>query len=88
MLADVATPENERELCDQAKECSVRELAEVARSRAELAQSRGSPSPLVDTRVASCASTTPYRTLGAQLPPDSYAQIKAAIDAQVKADPL
>ena len=37
-LADVATPETERELCDQAKECSVRELADIARSEAELAR--------------------------------------------------
>ena len=40
VLADVATPETDRELCDQAKECSVRELADIARSTAELARTR------------------------------------------------
>ena len=39
VLADVATPETERQLCDQAKEHSVRELADIARSAAELAES-------------------------------------------------
>ena len=32
-VADVATPETDRELCEQAKEHSVRELADIARSR-------------------------------------------------------
>ena len=32
VLADVATPRTERRLCDQAKECTVRELADIARS--------------------------------------------------------
>jgi hypothetical protein len=84
-LVDVATPENERELCAQAKECSVRELAEVARSRAELAQSRG-PSPWShEGRFLRFNDTA--RTLCARLAPDSYAQIKARIDALVKAVP-
>src|ERR1700677_5164575 len=41
-VADVATPESDRQLCDQARECSVRELADIARSSAELART-GSP---------------------------------------------
>src|SRR5580700_608164 len=32
-VADVVTPETDQELCDQAKECTVRELADVARSK-------------------------------------------------------
>src|ERR1700722_9778183 len=34
-VADVATPETDQELCDQAKECTVRQLADVARSKAQ-----------------------------------------------------
>src|SRR5258708_4912495 len=33
-VADVATPETDRELRDQAKECTVRQLADVARTKA------------------------------------------------------
>jgi hypothetical protein len=39
-VADVATPKTDRELCEQAKEHSVRELADIARSTAELARTR------------------------------------------------
>jgi hypothetical protein len=89
VLADVATPESERKLCDRAKECSVRELAEVARSEAALARTR-SPSPSSsrseqDRRFVRFNDT--YRTISAQLPPDSYAGTKAAIDAQLKQIP-
>ena len=42
-LADVATPGIDRELCDQAKQCSVRELADIARSKAELTRTRSLP---------------------------------------------
>src|ERR1700729_1318702 len=38
LLADVATPETERGLCERAKEHSVRQLADIARSRADLAR--------------------------------------------------
>ena len=32
VLSDVATPRTERRLCEQAKECTVRQLADIARS--------------------------------------------------------
>ena len=62
-LADVATPETDREWCDQAKECSVRDLADVARSRrptgsAALATSLRLGARTPSTIGASCASTT------------------------------
>ena len=90
VLADVATPESERALCDRAKECSVRELAEVARSEAALARTR-SPSPSSsrseqDRRFVRFNDT--YRTISAQLPPDSYAEIKASHRCAAEADPL
>ena len=54
-VADVATPETDRQLRDQAKECSVRQLADIARSTAAGRPSLGhAPS----TTVASCASTS------------------------------
>ncbi len=80
-LADVATAETEEGLCSQAKECSVRELADIARSEAELARTR---SPLTsrsehEGRFLRCNDT--FRTISAQLPADSYAETKACIDA-------
>jgi hypothetical protein len=87
VLADVATPQSERALCDRAEECSVRELAEVARSEAALARacSPSSSRSAHDGRFLRFNDT--YRPIGAQLPPDSYAQIKARIDAVLKAVP-
>ena len=88
VLADVATPETEGELCDQAKGCSVRELADIARSEAELAASR-SPSSSArsehDRRFVRFNDS--YRTISAQLAPDAYAETKAAIDAQLQQIP-
>ena len=80
-LADVARAETEEGLCSQAKERSVRELTDIARSEAELARTR---SPLTsrsedEGRFLRCNDT--FRTISAQLPADSYAETKACIDA-------
>ena len=56
-LADVATPETERGLCEQA-DISARELVEVARTVAELVRSRSLSPAAPPTTVATCASTT------------------------------
>lgn len=75
-VADVATPENDLELCEEAQRCSVRELADVARSRAR------------DPRSSALTSAEQYerrfvrfndqfRTVTAQLPAESYAEAKA-----------
>jgi hypothetical protein len=88
VVADVATPETDHELCDQAKACSVRELAEVARSRAELARtgsSSSSSSAEHDGRYLRFNDA--HRTISAQLPSDSYAETKARIDALLEEIP-
>ena len=87
VLADVATPQSERPLCDRAKECSVRELAEVARSEAALARACSPSSSRSEQDRRFLRFNDTYRTISAQLPPDSYAQIKARIDAVLKAVP-
>ncbi len=53
-VADVATPETDAELCDQAKGCTVRELADVARTKAA---SKARYRHARSTTVGSCAST-------------------------------
>ena len=84
-LADVATPESDRLLCDQAKVHSVRELADIARSKAELARTPSSSSSRSDGRFLRFNDT--YRTISAQLPADAYAETKAHIDAQLEQIP-
>ena len=80
-VVDVATPENERDLCEQAKELSVRELAEVARTTAARARSASvSPSGAEhDGRYV--RFNDERRTMSLQLPKESYAQTKACVDA-------
>ncbi len=82
-LAEVATSETERDLCERATQQSVRELVDVARSNAEVARARtGTPSRSAhDRRSLRCNDT--YRTISAQLGAESYAQAKACIDAQL-----
>jgi hypothetical protein len=87
VLADVATPETERQLCERAKEHSVRELADIARSQAELAATLSPSRSGSEHDGRFLRFNDSYRTISAQMPPDSYAQTKAAIDAQLKEIP-
>ena len=84
VLADVATPESEGALCERAKGCTVRELADLARCEAEAGPDArlffGAPEH--DGRFLRFNDT--YRTVSAQLPAASYAQTKAAVDAQLR----
>jgi hypothetical protein len=84
-LIDVATPENDHELCEQAKERTVRELTDVARVGAERSASRRDEH---DGRYV--RFNDERRTMNAQLPTESYAATRAWIDAmaeQVSSDP-
>jgi hypothetical protein len=82
-LAEVATPETDHALCAQAKECSVRDLADLARSEAELARTSSPSSARSEHEGRFLRCNDAHRTLSAQLPADSYAQVKARIDAQL-----
>jgi hypothetical protein len=81
VLSDVATPETEGGLCEQAKECSVRELADVARSNAELARTSAPSRSGSEHDGRYVRFNDSHRTISAQLPSDSYAETKARIDA-------
>ena len=87
VLADVATPETDRELCDQARECSVRELADIARSEAQLTRTGSVSSARSEHDRRFLRFNDTYRTLTAQLPADSYAETKASLEARAKDDP-
>ncbi len=73
-VADVATAETERDLRDQALGCSVRELADVARAKQGATGSGRS-----DRR--SLRFNDPCCTVAVQLPPESYAETRAILEA-------
>jgi hypothetical protein len=81
-VADVATAETDRELRDRAREWSVRELAELARSRREVAGGGGE-----DPRRRSLRFSDPFRTVTVQLPRASYAETRAILEARARGLP-
>jgi hypothetical protein len=80
-VADVATAETDRELRDRARECSVRELAELARSRRDQAGGGGGDD---DARRRSLRFSDPFRTVTVQLPRASYAETRAILEGRAR----
>jgi len=82
-VVDVATPANDRELADLALECTVRQLQEVARAE------RGAPSSRAETdhEARSVRFNDGCHTVTAQLPPESYAQVKSCLETRARALP-
>ncbi len=81
-VADVATPETDLRLRDLAREHSVRELAEVARTTAKPG---ASPSSDHDRRYL--RFNDQFRTVTAQLPAESYAETKICLDTLARRVP-
>ena len=80
-VADVATPENDTELVQVARERSVRELAEVARSH------RKPPAPdeaALDHARRSLRFNETFRTMTVQLPPESFAETRSCIESMAR----
>jgi hypothetical protein len=91
-VADVATPETDRELRDQARDCSVVDLVEIARTSAATSASAAGPAERAaaaesenDRRYVRCNDQ--YRTVTAQLPAASYAEVKACLEARARQTP-
>jgi Domain of unknown function (DUF222)/HNH endonuclease len=82
-VADVATPETEKELCDRAKEGTVRELADVARTEAR--SKPASASSEHDRRFL--RFNEQFRTMTVQLPPESFAETRTGLEARAQAVP-
>jgi hypothetical protein len=80
-VVDVATPRNDRELCAQAKELSVRELAEVARTTAARARSAFVSPSRSEHDCRYVRFNDERRTISVQLPKEAYAQTKGCVDA-------
>jgi hypothetical protein len=84
-VLDVATPETDHSLCEQAKECSVRELADLARTTAARARSASVSQSRSEHDSRYLRFNDPHRTMTLQLPKEDYAHAKASVDAFAKA---
>ena len=82
-VVDVATPANDRELADLARECTVRQLQEVARTERGVPRSRAE----TDHEARSVRFNDSCRTVTAQLPPESYAEVKSCLETRARALP-
>jgi Domain of unknown function (DUF222) len=80
-IAEIATPENDAELVEAARERSVRELAEVARTH------RKPPAPAeaaLDHDRRSLRFNETFRTMTVQLPPESFAETRTCIESMAR----
>jgi Domain of unknown function (DUF222) len=76
-VVDAATPETDEELRDRAEECTAVELAQLAR--------RHKATPPAKTRdTRSLRFNDNFQTVTAQLPAESYAEVRAALEAEAK----
>ncbi len=82
-VADVATPETDQELCDQARRCSVRQLGEVARAEAEPARSPGRSAH--ERRFL--RFNEQFRTMTVQFPPESFAETRTCLESRARSVP-
>jgi hypothetical protein len=82
-VVDAATPESEPAFLAQASECSVRQLTELAKAQPH-------PSPSSSTRdhdARSVRFNDDCRTVTAQLPAESYAEVRAALESTARRIP-
>jgi hypothetical protein len=82
-VADVATPETDHQLRDQARDCSVRQLADIARSAVPYHPTRARAEH--DRR--SLRFNDRFRTMTVQLPPESYAETRACLEVRARRVP-
>ncbi|HUI03591.1 MAG TPA: DUF222 domain-containing protein [Acidimicrobiales bacterium] len=82
-VVDTATPESDREMKQRARTCSVRELAQLSRS------AKGAPASAAQTEyeMRSVRFNDSFRTVTAQLPPESYAEVRATLEARARRIP-
>jgi hypothetical protein len=80
-VVEVATPETDQALCEQAKELTVGELTEVARDTAARARSAVSSPSRSEHDARYVRFNDGRRTISMQLPFESYAQTKKTVDA-------
>ena len=84
-VVDVARPDNEAALVAHASECSVRQLAEVAKAAAPTRASTSSPAREHENR--SVRFNDACRTVTAQLPAETYAEVRGGLEMRAKQIP-
>lgn len=84
-VVDAARPDNEAALVAHASECSVRQLAEVAKAAAPTRASTSSPAREHENR--SVRFNDAYRTVTAQLPAETYAEVRGGLEMRAKQIP-
>jgi hypothetical protein len=85
-VVDTATPESEHAYVAQASECSVRQLGELAKADAAVSASattRGS-NAATQHEMRSVRFNDAARTMTAQLPEASYAEVRAGLEASAR----
>jgi hypothetical protein len=87
VLADVATPETDRQLCSDAHEHSVRELADIARAAGELQRASSPDQGRTEHERRYVRFNDEHRTISAQLPPESYVEAKTRLHALLEEIP-
>jgi hypothetical protein len=84
-VVDVARPENEQALVARASECSVRQLADMAKAAAAARPTSSSSDREQETR--SVRFNDACRTMTAQLPAEAYAEVRASLEMRAKQVP-
>jgi Domain of unknown function (DUF222)/HNH endonuclease len=78
--AEVATPETEAEVCEVAKESSVRELLQLEKARA----GKSPEAAHAEYEGRSVRFNDAFRTVTAQLPEESYAEVRTCLESRAK----
>jgi hypothetical protein len=79
-VVDVATPESDGEFRDRAMEHSVRELAQLARSRRQAS----AETARADYDARSLRFNESFRTITAQLPAETFSEVRGTLEAQAR----
>jgi hypothetical protein len=84
-VVDVARPENEQALVARASECSVRQLADMAKATTPARPTSSSSAREQEAR--SVRFNDDCRTMTAQLPAEAYAEVRASLEMRAKQVP-
>jgi hypothetical protein len=79
-VVDTATPETDRDLREKARQCSVHQLTQLSR----VAKGASSASAKADYERRSVRFNDTFRTVTAQLPPESYTEVRSSLENRAR----
>lgn len=82
-VVDAATPESDAEFADRAKAHSVRELTQLAKSQRGVS----SQTAQADYEARSLRFNETFRTITAQLPPETFAEVRGTLESHARQVP-